>query len=181
MNAKEQLNKIRTLLGLNVKFEQATLVDGAVVEAEQFAPEFSVGIVTEDGIVPMPVGVYETAEGKLITVEVEGIIATVEDKPMETEEPELEASPAPMQVEEVKAKRIVESVSKETFFEAIEKLTNENEALRLELEALKSPKVIEVELTAQPIVHNPENQKKIELQKIGKPSSIKERIYKDLF
>ena len=180
MNAKEQLNKIRTLLGLNVKFEQATLVDGAVVEAEQFAPEFSVGIVTEDGIIPMPVGVYETAEGKLITVAVEGIIATVEDKPMETEEPELEAAPAPA-VEEVKAKRIVESVSKETFFEAIEKLTNENEALRLELEALKAPKVIEVELTAEPIVHNPENQKKIEFQKIGKPSSIKERIYKDLF
>ena len=88
MNAKEQLNKIKTLLGLEVKLEQAKLVDGATVEAEQFAPEFSIGIVTEDGIVPMPIGSYETEDGKIIVVEQEGIIASVEDKP--AEEPEAE-------------------------------------------------------------------------------------------
>jgi hypothetical protein len=105
MNTKEQLNKIRTLLGLQVKLEQATLLDGAVVEAEQFAPEYSIGIVTEDGIVPMPVGTYETQDGKIITVEVEGVIAKVEDKPAEVAEPEMATEPAapqPKQIKEIK-------------------------------------------------------------------------------
>lgn len=178
MNAKEQLNKIRTLLGLQVKFEQAKLVDGAVVEAEQFEPEFSIGIVTENGIVPMPVGVYETEEGKLITVEQEGVIAKVEDKPAEVEEPVLQNEPIAAPEQEVQAKRIVESVSKETFFEIIEKMAKETEALKLELAELKQVKETP---TAEPIVHNPENQKKVELQKYGKPSSVRENIYKQLF
>lgn len=184
MNAKEQLNKIKTLLGLEVKLEQAKLVDGATVEAEQFAPEFSIGIVTEEGIVPMPIGSYETEDGKIIVVEVEGIIASVEDKPAEEPEAEVEVEVEAEKKEEEKpmqAKRIVESVSKETFFAEIEKMKKENEALRLELESLKK---MEVELeaeTAEPIVHNPENSKKVELHKYGNPSQIKKNIYKQLF
>lgn len=181
MNAKEQLNKIKTLLGLEVKLEQAKLVDGATVEAEQFAPEFSIGIVTEDGIVPMPVGSYETEDGKIIVVEQEGIIASVEDKPAEEPEAEVEVEVEAEKEQPVQAKRIVESVSKETFFAEIEKMKKENEALRLELESLKK---LEVELeaeTAEPIVHNPENIKKVELHKYGNPSQIKKNIYKQLF
>ena len=35
--------------------------------------------------------------------------------------------------------------------------------------------------TAEPIVHNPENSKKVELHKYGNPSQIKKNIYKQLF
>jgi hypothetical protein len=181
MNAKEQLNKIKTLLGLEVKFEQAKLVDGATVEAEQFAPEFSIGIVTEDGIVPMPVGEYETEDGKIIVVEQEGIIASVGDKPAEEPEAEVEVEAEKEMEKPVQAKRIVESVSKETFFAEIEKIKAENEALRLELQSLKTKEVELEAQTAEPIVHNPEASKKVELQKYGKPSTIKTNIYKQLF
>ena len=184
MNAKEQLNKIKTLLGLEVKFEQAKLADGATVEAEQFAPEFSIGIVTEDGIVPMPVGEYETEDGKIIVVEQEGIIASVGDKPAEEPEVEIEVEAEKKEEEKpMQAKRIVESVSKETFFAEIEKIKAENEALKLELQSLKAEgEKLELEAqTAEPIVHNPEASKKVELQKYGKPSTIKTNIYKQLF
>lgn len=184
MNAKEQLNKIKTLLGLEVKLEQAKLVDGATVEAEQFAPEFSIGIVTEDGIVPMPIGSYETEDGKIIVVEQEGIITSVEDKPAEEPEAEVEVEVEAEKKEEekpIQAKRIVESVSKETFFAEIEKIKKENEALRLELESLKKLEVKMEAETAEPIVHNPENSKKVELHKYGNPSQIKKNIYKQLF
>lgn len=183
MNAKQQLNKIKTLLGLEVKLEQAKLLDGATVEAEQFEPEFSIGIVTEDGIVPMPIGEYETEDGKIITVEQEGIIATVSDKPAEDAEPEAEVEvEATKEVEQpMQAKKIVESVSKETFFAEIEKINNENKALRLELESLKKMEVALEAETAKEITHNPENSKKVELQKYGNPSQIKKNIYKQLF
>ncbi len=181
MNAKEQLNKIKTLLGLEVKFEQAKLADGATVEAEQFAPEFSIGIVTEDGIVPMPVGEYETEDGKIIVVEQEGIIASVGDKPAEEPEVEVEVEAEKEMEKTVQAKRIVESVSKETFFAEIEKMKADNEALRLELQSLKAKEVELEAQTAEPIVHNPEASKKVELHKYGKPSTIKTNIYKQLF
>jgi len=179
MNFKDKLNQIKVLLGMQVKLEQMTLVDGAVVEAEAFEPEFSIGIVTEDGMVALPVGSYETNDGKVIVVEQEGIIASVSDKPAEEPEAEVEVEAEKEEEKPVQAKRIVESVSKETFFEAVEKLTKENEALKAELEALKAP--VKVEMSAEPIVHNPENVKKVELQKYGKPSNIRENIYKQLF
>lgn len=181
MNAKTQLNKIKTLLGLDVKLEQAKLLDGATVEAEQFEPEFSIGIVTEDGIVPMPVGEYETEDGKIIVVEQEGIIATVSDKPAAEAEPEDEVEVEAEQEKPVQAKRIVESVSKETFFAEIEKIQKENKALRLELESLKKMEVEMEAETAEPIAHNPEKSKKVELHKYGNPSQIKKNIYKQLF
>ena len=181
MNAKEQLNKIKTLLGLQVKFEQAKLVDGAVVEAEAFEPEYSISIIANDEKVPMPVGAYETEDGKIITVEQEGIIAKVEDKPAEVEEVEAkeeEEVKAEAEAEPVQAKRIVESVSKETFFAAIDELKKEIETLRQEKESVKAELSEQV---AEPIVHNPENVKKVEVQKYGKSSGIRENIYKQLF
>jgi hypothetical protein len=178
MNFKDKLNQIRVMLGMQVKLEQMTLTDGAAVEAEAFEPEFSIGIVTEDGLVALPVGSYETNDGKVIVVEQEGIIASVSDKPAEETPEEVEAEKEPAS-EPAQAKIIVESVSKETFFEAVEKLTKENEALKAELEALKAP--AKVEMSAEPIVHNPENVKKVELHKYGKPSSVRENIYKQLF
>ena len=108
MNTKEQINKIKTLLGIEVKLEQAKLLDGATVEAEQFEPEFSIGIVTEDGIVPMPVGEYETEDGKIIVVEQDGIIASVGDKPAEEPEVEVEVEAEKEMEKPVQAKRIVE-------------------------------------------------------------------------
>jgi len=151
MEYKQTLNKVRALLSLEVKLAQATLIDGVtILEAEAFEPDYSVGIVTEDGIIPAPIGVHETTDGMIITVEVEGIIKAVE---MKKEEPavevEIEASESP--------KKVVETISKETFFEEvkveIEKLESENTALKVELAEVKK----QLELASvKPIAFNPE-------------------------
>lgn len=151
MEYKQTLNKVRALLSIEVKLAQATLIDGVtILEAEAFEPDYSVGIVTEEGIIPAPIGVHETTDGTIITVEVEGIIKSVE---MKKEEPavevEIEASETP--------KKVVETISKETFFEEvkveIEKLESENTALKVELAEVKK----QLELASvKPIAFNPE-------------------------
>jgi hypothetical protein len=172
MTSNLKLSKIRALLGMEVKLAQAKLADGTTIEAEQFMPEFSVGVVTEDGIVPMPVGEYEMEDGKILSIAQEGIIAEIKEAAAEEVVEEVEAKKE--EVEEVKAKRIVESVSKETFFEAVEKLTKENDELKAkvtELSATPAP---------EPIVANPEN-KKQEVIAYVKRASLKSEIYKQLF
>lgn len=212
MNFKDKLNQIRVMLGMQVKLEQMTLVDGAVVEAEAFEPEFSIGIVTEDGLVALPVGSYETNDGKVIVVEQEGIIASVSDKPAEeapeeVAEVEAEAEPAPAQPQPKQIKEIREinfasqeamdilktvvstdapELPEEKVAEIVEDLTEViAQILEVQPEAFgykkKEEEMQKVEMSVEPIVHNPENVKKVELQKYGKPSSIKENIYKQLF
>jgi hypothetical protein len=173
MTSNLKLSKIRALLGMEVKLAQAKLADGTTIEAEQFMPEFSVGVVTQDGIVPMPVGEYEMEDGKILSIAQEGIIAEIKEAAAEEEEPVAEVEAKKDEVEEVKAKRIVESVSKETFFEAVEKLTKENDELKAKITELSA-------VTPEPIVANPEN-KKQEVIAYVKRASLKSEIYKQLF
>lgn len=160
MDFKNKLNQIKVILGLEVKLAQMKLEDGVTtVEAEEFAPEYSIGIVQEGGIVPMPVGEYTLEDGRVLVVAQEGIIAEVKDAEMPAEEGKEEVAvdakeePAP-----AVPKRIVESVSKETFFEEIEKIRAE---FTSQIETLKAEKAeLEVKLSEQkpaPIVHNPES------------------------
>jgi hypothetical protein len=151
---KNVLNNVKHLLSMEVKLAQQTLMDGVTtIEAEEFAPEYSVGIVTPDGVIPMPVGEYTTANGEVIVVETEGIIASIAPAMEEEAAPEVptEAAAEPVMAE-ASAKKVVETVSKETFFAMVEKTTE----LQAEVERLK------VELAsnapaATPISHNPEN------------------------
>jgi hypothetical protein len=168
MNYKNVLNNVRALLSLEVKLAQQTLMDGiTTIEAEEFAPEFSVGIVTPDGIVPMPVGEYDLANGDILIIEKEGIIASIAPKAKDEEMPEVEETsteetePAaePVMAENM-PKKTVETVSKETFFAEIEKIKAE---LMTQVEELKAENdALKVELSentpaATPINHNPEN------------------------
>ncbi len=223
---KSKLNKIKELLGMEIKLEQAMLIDGVTtVEAEEFAPDFSIGIVTEDTIVPMPVGEYETEDGKVIVVAVEGIIESVSDKPAEEPqsevqvEAEVESEPQPKQIKEIreinfkkqkmarKFKLSEEAIEEivEVAPEILEKLTEVINADTPDEVSVEDSKEIAEDVidaiieildeqpdafrkktkmsaqTAEAIVHNPEAFKKVELQKYGKPSTIKTNIYKQLF
>ena len=150
------LNKARVLLGIEVKLEQMTLDNGAVLEAEVFEVGAEIFVVAEDERVPVPVGEYE-AEGKTIVVAEEGVIAEI--KEAGAAEEEAPATEEVVEEEELEAeaatpKKIVKSISEEMFFSEIEKL-------RSEINELKLSKVEEkVELSAQPevegISHNPE-------------------------
>ena len=158
------INQIKTLLGMEVKLEQMMLADGVtVLEADVFEPEMEVFIVTEDEQkIPLPIGEYEMENGYMLTVEVEGIIATYAEAPAAEEEAPMEQPEAEVPVEaeaEVKTpKSVIESVVKETRFSA-----EEFEALQAEVVALKAQlenkevvaEVVELE-EVKPIAYNPE-------------------------
>lgn len=184
MSDNKILNKVRTLLGMEVKLEQMKLTDGvSVLEADAFEAGNEVFIVTEDEQkIPVPVGEYELEDMRILVVLEEGLIAEIkeaeeEEEEVEVEEPEVEAG-KPMEEEmsvETPVKKTVESIIKETFFSKIEELQAENEALKAELakhtaQPIEEAKTEEapVELAAadaepKPILHNPENAKEINL------------------
>jgi hypothetical protein len=198
MNYKNKLNQIKALLALEVKLAQMKLEDGiTILEAEAFEPDYSVGIVTADGIVPLPVGEYKLEDGSILVVAVEGIIAEIKQEEAEAEvevevevapeevvEPMMEAESAPT------PKRIVESVSKETFFEAeLEALKTELAAIKAENESLKADKSsLEVELSnveagAEAIMTNPEAEVKVSSFKLSKnrARSIEDSVFSKIF
>jgi len=193
MEYKNKLNQIKALLSLEVKLAQMTLADGiTIIEAEEFEPEYSVGIVTPDGIVPMPVGEYELEDGSMVVVEVEGVIASIGPKAEEEVMPEAEAAPEEVVAPEMEAapsapqpKRIVESVSKESFFEAqVAELKAEIEALKLAAQVKEEAiELASQEEAAEPLSFNPESAVKPEGFKYGKNRSknIQDSVYNKLF
>ena len=169
MNEKSILNKVRTLLGLEVKLETMLLSDGvSMLEAEVFEAGQPVFILTEDEQrIPLPIGEYELEDMRILVVIEEGVIADVR----EAAEPEVEVEvEAPAVEEEVEAatetapqaKKVIESIVKESFFSEIEALKKENEELKAKLSAQTTEvaeEVAPVELSEEPkpISFNPEN------------------------
>jgi len=102
MKAQEALTKIRVMLGMepevapeSVELAEATLVDGTVVKVDgELAEGKSLVVVTEEGDVPAPRGVHETSDGMLITVDDNGVIVTIEEKPVEEAPVEMESDEA---------------------------------------------------------------------------------------
>jgi len=92
----EALDKIKEILGMvevvseneptpaelseakeHLKFEEATLEDGTIISADSFEIGNEVFIVVEDERQRMPIGEYVFADGTLLVVEEEGIIARI--------------------------------------------------------------------------------------------------------
>lgn len=171
MNEKSILNKVRTLLGLEVKLETMKLSDGvSMLEAESFEAGQPVFILTEDEQrIALPVGEYELEDGRILVVIEEGTIAEIKEVSEEEEMPEVPAEEVPTEASEVEAsneapqaKKIVESITKESFFSEIEALKKENEELKAKLSAQTTEvaeEVAPVELSEEPkpISFNPEN------------------------
>lgn len=162
MNAKQALKEIKTLLGMEVKLEQARLIDGTtVIEADTFEAGKEVFVVTEEGNVPLPVGEYELEGGEyILVVTEEGLISEIKEKMEETEE-EVTEEEAPaveeeMTSEERQPKKTIESIIKETLFSEVAKMKEENETLKAELKAIKAE--LENQNTVKPISYNPENE-----------------------
>ena len=92
MNTNDMISKIKEVLNLSeeVKLEQQTLENGAVLEAESFEAGKEIFIVTEDEKVAVPVGEYEMEDGRILIVAEEGLIAEIKEAGEEPEE-EVEA------------------------------------------------------------------------------------------
>jgi len=186
------INQIKTLLGMEVKLETMKLADGVtILEADAFEMDKEVFVVTQDEQkIPVPVGEYELEDGRIMVVEVEGIIMEVKDAPT-TEEvaPEDEVAPeVPVKAEAktASAKKTIESVVKETFFAEIERLTEENNELKLKLENLSKVEEVTNEVTEladlKPISFNPENANEVEHFQYGskRPRTIMDSILEKL-
>ena len=176
------INKIKELLGMEVKLEMMKLMDGVtVLEADAFEMDNEVFVVTEDEQkIPLPVGEYELENGMILVVEVEGIIKEVKEAVKEEEVVEEEVAPEAEVEVEVEAsepsapaaKKTIESIVKETFFSEIEALKQENIELKAQLELLSKVNEVAVEATElseepKPIMHNPENTNPVEMFKFS--------------
>ena len=193
------LEKIKALLSNEVKLEQMLMGDGVTkIEADSFEAGKEVFVVTEDEQkIAVPVGEYELEDGRILVIIEEGIISEIKEKEEEVEEVEEEVKEEEVEAmpeEEMSApvstpKKTIESIVKESFFSEMEKLKEENEALKAELAKLSKVDAIaneatELSETPTPISFNPENEAKTEFTKIGKKAprgimdSVLEKINK---
>ena len=125
-----------------------------------------------------------------MVVEVEGVILEVKEMTEEKEKPETPEGEEEVEVEaEVSkptAKKTIESVVKETFFAEIERLTEENNELKLKLENLSKVDEVTNEVTEladlKPISFNPENTNEVEHVQFGakRPRTIMDSIIEKL-
>ena len=192
------LNKVRELLGMEIKLAERRLEDGQTrIEAEEFAAGFQVVIVTEDDQrIPLPEGEYKLDgdEGEILVIQEEGIIfeikkeEVVEEEVTEEVEVKEEVVEEEMATEKPAAKKTVESIVKETFFSEIENLKKENEELKAEVEHLSKvnnkEEVVELseEAAVKPISHNPENEQKTNLKAYSqnRPQTTQDRVFAKL-
>ena len=200
------LNKVRELLGMEVKLEQRKLEDGVtIIEADEFAPENEVVIITEDEQrIPLPIGEYKMDDAKILVVTEEGLIAEMKEEAAEEEEEvieeeakkDYEEKEEEMADESKPVKKVVESIVKETFFNEIETLKKENEELKAKLENLSkvetTEEVVEDEKTelstedldpaVKPISFNPENKEVREkmLYAQNRTETTLDRVFKKL-
>jgi hypothetical protein len=203
----DTLNKIKVLLGMEetpqveeatpqemeeakeqLRFEEAALEDGTIISADAFEVGNAVFIVVEEDQQPLPVGEYALADGSLLVVEEEGVIAEIKSADEEVEE----------EVEEVveQSEEVVEQSSddsKEAIIQAIgvmENLLQEFNALKEEFASIKAEaqenaaKVEEFEKVGEEIKPNPEGNFKqvnenVDLSKLTAQQRVQYLIHKN--
>ena len=201
----DTLNKIKVLLGMEetpqvdeatpqemeeakeqLKFEEAALEDGTIISADAFEVGNAVFIVVEEDQQPLPVGEYALADGSLLVVEEEGVIADIKAADEEVEEV----------VEEEVVEQSVEEAqddSKEAIIQAIgvmENLLQEFNALKEEFASIKEEakenavKVEEFEKVGEEIKPNPEGNFKqvsenVDLSKLTAQQKVQYLIHKN--
>ena len=184
MKANNILNRILAELSSirEVKFEQMTLENGAVLEAEVFEAGNEVFIVSGEDRVAAPVGEHLLSDGRVLVITEEGVIAEIKEAAAEAEvEVEVEAPEAEVELAEVEVK---EEVPAADVAEAIAKVIEEVTAMREEMKAMREEMggyakkeemaAVKAELSAEPaakpIKHNPETKQanKVEFKRPAK-------------
>jgi len=137
------------------KVELATmeLENGTIVEAEAFEAGNEIFIVTEDERVALPIGEYSLADGQILTIEEEGIIASIgAAETEETEEVEAAADYATKE-ELAEVKKAIEDIV--TMIEELGYGKKEEE--------MSSEEIKEELSSVEKVKHNPETKDKAEL------------------
>ena len=160
MKSNDMINQIKTLLGMEAKLAQAKLENGTVIEAEEMVEGNEIFIVTEEERIAMPVGEYQLEDGQVLTVEEEGIIASVGAKE-EAPEEEVEA-----EVAEDLSEEVTEEVTEENLEEEKEEM---NYATKEELAEVKSMiEEIKAMIEKEEMSEEPQEEVKEELSAVEK-------------
>jgi len=191
MKANNILNRILAELSSirEVKFEQMTLENGAVLEAEVFEAGNEVFVISGEDRVPAPVGEHLLADGRVLVIAEEGVIAEIKEAAAEEEasvEIEVEASveePA-TELAEVEVKEEAPAVAAivEKVLEEIAMMREEMKAMREEMggyakkEEMASVKAeLSAAPAAKPIKHNPEK-KQVNKVEFNRPAKAIDRV-----
>lgn len=204
MKAESTLNKVKVLLGMEIKLEEMKLENGTRFEADKFEKGSEVFIVSEDDQrIPVPVGDYLTEDGKYVCVVEEGIIDEVKEELKEEEEMEVEDK----EIDEVEAEDDGKEADVEDWAGMEKRIKNLEDAIsdlkskmgedkeymeedskeesKEELSAEVKEEVKEVELSEEvkPFKHNPEGKNKVEMNLYAqnKPMSTQDRVFNKLF
>jgi len=176
---KNILNEVRTLLGISVELEKMELENGTVLESDSFESGAEVFIKVDEDLIALPVGEYETKDGKVVVVSEEGVIAEIKDASEEEEAPAKEEAPEEEEAlaeEEVADIKEEEVPAEDDIKNVINAIVEEMSVLKAEIEKLKggeaedlsTEKVVTEELsavvgvelsepTAETISHTPDN------------------------
>ena len=182
MKANNILNRILAELSSirEVKFEQMTLENGAVLEAEAFEAGNEVFIVSGEDRVAAPVGEHLLSDGRVLVIVEEGVIAEIKEASEEVEvEVEVEQPEAEVELAEVEVKEEAPAVAAivEKVLEEIAMMREEMKAMREEMggyakkEEMSAIKAeLSAEPAAKPIKHNPETKQanKVEFKRPAK-------------
>jgi len=185
MKANNILNRILAELSSirEVKFEQMTLENGAVLEAESFEAGSEVFVVSGDDRVAAPVGEHLLEDGRVLVITEEGVIAEIKEAAAEVEV-EVEAPEAEVELAEVEVKEEVPAVVAviEKVLEEIAMMREEMKGMREEMGSYAKKEemaAVKAELSAapaaKPIKHNPET-KQVQKMSSNRPERAIDRV-----
>ena len=181
-NPIEMLKEIKSVLGIELsgevvetKLAQMMLENGTVLEAEEFAPEFEVFIVTEEDKIALPVGEYALEDGRILVVETEGLIKEIKEVKGEEVEEEMPSEEIPQEMasedyatksELAELKSMIEEIK--AMLQPKEEMSEVEELVR---EDLSKP-------AASPLKHSPEAEvtKKQIVFGANKPQSTRDLV-----
>ena len=187
MKANNILNRILAELSSirEVKFEQMTLENGAVLEAESFEAGNEVFVISGEDRVAAPIGEHLLEDGRVLVITEEGVIAEIKEAAAEAEEVEVEVeaeaatelADMPMAEEAPAVVAIIERV-----LEEIAMMREEMKGMREEMGGYAKKEemaAVKAELSAAPaakaIKHNPET-KQVQKMSSNRPERTIDRV-----
>ncbi len=162
-----------------VELATAQLENGTTVEAEAFEAGNEIFIVTEDEKVALPVGEYTLEDGLKLTIEQEGIIASIGEAE-ETEEVEAAVDYATKE-ELAEVKKAVEDIV--TMIEELGYGKKDEEMASEEVkEELSEEPAKEILSEVEKVKHNPESEEKTQLNipSNSRPMNTLDRVMKTI-
>ena len=191
MKANNILNRILAELSSirEVKFEQMTLENGAVLEAEVFEAGNEVFVVSGEDRVPAPVGEHILSDGRVLVITEEGLIAEIKEAAAEEVEEKVEveveaSAEEATELAEVEVKEEAPAVAAivEKVLEEIAMMREEMKAMREEMGGYAKKEemaAVKAELSAtpaaKPIKHNPET-KQVNKVEFNRPAKAIDRV-----